>query len=378
MGEDNNILNGGVDVLNEIKASILAVENVRGRIAELGEKQKTLEKDIAAKQKAMDTEITSVVSKRQAEVEKTYDEQLAGTRDRIKRVKAKKDKFKDSKVSERIDNETSYMREQVRGLKADLKGIFTREHIPGIFNTDYFFSMFLPEHVGDFCVILISIIILLALPAGIFVLLPANLHKWWMAVILYAVVLVIGMTIFMMIYKSVRNKHLQALEQARNIRGQIRNVRKRIGQMTRSIRSDKDESGYGLEKFEQELAELDGQVNGLVEQKKQALAEFENNTKLAITNEIKARYMDSITQMKAENEAAYDEQRQLENNVKAASLDISSRYEAYIGKENLTPGMIDSLIEIINSNDAENIAEALEFYRKQTGASASVKNTAQG
>ncbi len=367
MGEENNILNGGIDILNEMKASVTAIETMKGRVAELQARQEQLDKDIASKQKTMDSEVSSVVSKRQAEVEKSFDEQLASTRERIKRVKAKKDKFKDSKVSERIDNETSYMHEQLRGYKADLKGIFSREHIPGIFNTDYFFSLFMPDNVGDFSIILLSIIIMLALPVCIFMLLPEGVHKWWMLVILYAAVLFVGMSVFMLIFKTVRTKHLKALEEARNTRGRIRDIKKRINKMAKSIRSDKDESGYGLEKFEQELAELDGQVNDIVEQKKQALADFENNAKNDIANEIRARYLDSINGMKAENEAAYDEQRQLENNTKAASLEVSRKYEAYIGKENLTPGMIDSLIEIINGGDAINIAGALEFYRQQTG-----------
>ena len=68
--------------------------------------------------------------------------------------------------------------------------------------------------------------------------------------------------------------------------------------------------------------------------------------------------------MKAENEAAYDEQRSLENNIKTASLEISKKYEAYVGKENLSVDTINSLIEIINGGDAVNIADALVFYRK--------------
>ena len=366
MGEEYNVLNGGIDILNEMKASVTAVEKMKERVSELSAKQAQLDKEISAKQKLMDSEIASTVSKRQAEIEKSFDTEIDNTRNRMKRVRNKKEKVKDTKVSERISSETAYLREQVRGLKQDLKGVFKREHIPGVFNNEYFFSMFLPDQIGDFLVILFSVIIMLAIPVGVYVLLPESLHKIWMLVLLYLVVIAVCMGIFTFIYKSVKKKNLKALEEARNIRDKIRGTKRHIKRLEKAIRKDKDESGYGLEKYQYELNDLDNEVNDTIEQKKQALAEFENTAKVDISNEIKARYMDSITQMKAENEAAYDEQRELEKNIKSTSLEISKKYESYIGKENLSVGMIDSLIEIINGGDAINIADALVFYKSQS------------
>ncbi|MCR5330636.1 MAG: hypothetical protein K6E62_05560 [Lachnospiraceae bacterium] len=364
MGEENNVLNGGIDILNEMKASVTGLEEMKQRVTELSEKQTKLEKDIAAKQKSMDAEIGTTVSKRLSEIEKSFDSEIDNTRDRMKRVRNKKDKLKDAKVSERIEMETASMRERIRSQKQDLKGIFSREHISRIFNTEYFFSVFLPDQVGDFCVILASIIIMLALPALIYILLPETLHKLWVGILLYVAVIVIAMAIFWLIYKFVKKKNLKALENARTIRDNIRNTKKDIRKLERDIRKDKDESGYGLEKYEYELQELDNQINDIIDQKKRALSDFENTTKVDISNQIKAGYIDSINKMKAENEIAYDEQRTLENRIKTTSLEISRKYEAYVGKENLSISMIDSLIEIINGGDAVNIADALVFYRK--------------
>ena len=365
MGEENNVLNGGIDILNEIKANITGLDNMKQRVAELSEKQKQLEKDIEAKQKAMDSEIASTVSKRQAEVEKTYDSEIDNTRDRMKRVKNKKEKFKDAKVSERIDIETAALHEQVRSLKQDLKGVFSREHISRIYNNEYFFSVFLPDNVGDFLIILASIVIMLAIPAVIYILLPEGLQNIWMGILLYAVVIALFMALFMLIHNNVKKKKLKALEEAQQIRGRIKNFKKAIRKTERSIRNDKDESGYGLEKFEAELNELDGQINDIVNQKKTALADFENTAKVDITNQIRSNHIQAINAMKAENEAAYEEQRTLENNIKATSLEISRKYEAYVGKENLNVDTINGLIEIISGGDAINIADALVYYKKQ-------------
>ena len=363
MGEENNVLNGGIDILNEIRASVTNLENMKQRVTELSEKQSKLEKDIESKQKAMDNEISNTVSKRQSEIEKSFDSEIDKTRDRIKRVKNKKEKYKDVKVSERINIETAELHERERSLKQDLKGIFSREHISRLYNNEYFFSVFLPDNLGDFLIILASIIIMLAIPAVIYILLPEGLQHIWMLLLLYAAVIALFMAIFMLIRNFVKKKQ-KALEEAQEVRGKIRNFKKQIKKVERSIRKDKDESGYGLENFDAELNELDGQVNDIVNQKKQALAEFENTTKNDISNQIRSNYIESINSMKAENEAAYNEQRTLENSIKTNTLEISKKYEAYVGKDNLSLRTIDGLIEIINGGDAVNIADALVFYKK--------------
>ena len=208
MGEDNNVLNGGIDILNEIKANVTGLENMKQRVTELSEKQKQLEKDIDAKQKAMDNEISNTVSKRQSEIERSFDSEIDNTRDRMKRVKNKKEKYKDVKVSERIDIETAELRERVRSMKQDLKGIFSREHISRLFNNEYFFSVFLPDHVGDFLIILASIVIMLAIPAVIYILLPQGFQNVFVGIILYLAVIAIFMALFMLIRNYVKKKQM--------------------------------------------------------------------------------------------------------------------------------------------------------------------------
>lgn len=365
MSEDINVLNGGIDILNEMKTSLTRLDALKNNKIDLAEKQHQLEKDIAVKQKAMDSEISSLVSKREIEIAKSYDTEIDKTHDRIKMVRAKRDKLKGAKVDERINIETAAMHEEVRGLKLDLKGIFARQHIPGLFNTDYFFSVFMPGEFGDFIIILLSILILLAVPTGIYFLIPAGTRKLWILILMYVGVIAVAVGIFLLIFKKVRTRHLEALREAKAVREKISRAKKRITKQEKSIRKDTDESRYGLEKYDEEIAALDRQIEDILTEKKQALTTFENRTKADLSNEIAARYVDEINTLKAGNEAAYDEQRAVEEQIKSVSLEISTRYEAYVGKENLNVPMIDNLIDIINGGDALNIADALTFYKKQ-------------
>ena len=362
--ETGNILNAGAEVLREIKARVLELDELKVRVSDLAEKQQQLDKDISAKQKSMDGEISSTLTKRRAEVEKSFDETIEQTRGRIKNVKAKRDKFKGTKVDERVSAETAELNEQIRGLKQDVRGIYSREHISRLFNNNYFFTMYMPDGLGDFLIILLSVVILLALPIGIYKLIPGEFKNPVLVLVaIYAGVIVLALLIFTLIFKFVKEKHAEALKQAKLLRDKIERIKKRIGKMEKSIRKDKDESQYGLEKYDEELSGLELELDDIINRKKQALSEFENTAKRDITEEIKARYAEELDRMKSENEAAYKQQAEAESKIKTLSVDISSKYETYLGKENLSVPMLDSLLDIIDKGNAKNVAEAITYYK---------------
>ena len=362
--EKGNILNAGAEVLREIKARVLELDELKVRVTDLTEKMQSLDKEIGAKQKSMDSEISSVLSKRSAEVEKSFDETIEQTRGRIKNVKAKRDKFKGTKVDERISAETADLNEQIRGLKQDVRGIYSREHISRLFNNNYFFTMFMPDGLGDFLIILLSVVILLAISFGIFQFLPDTVRsKTIVLVAIYAGVIALVLLIFTLVFKLVKEKHSEALKQAKLLRDKSDRIKKRIKKMEKSIRKDKDESQYGLEKYDDELSGLEHELDDVIERKKQALSEFENTAKKDITDEIKARYAEELDRMKNENEEAYRQQAEAQTKIKSLSLDISSKYETYLGKENLSVPMLDSLTDIIDKGNAKNVAEAITYYK---------------
>lgn len=364
MADDVNILNGGLENLEEVRASMRKLDELKQYVVDLDAKQRQLGKDIAAREKAMESEINSTVSKRQAAVEKSFDEQVQKTRDKIKAVKSKRDKYKGTKVNERVSDETADLNEKIRALKQDLKGVFTRQHISRIFNTEYFFSLYMPDGIGDFAIILLTIAIVLAIPVLVYFLLPAVAKKIIVLVGMYVVVLAIALLIFSTVFKKVRNRNIDAFREAKAIREDIKDTRRAISRKEKLIRKDTDESRYGLEKYDEEMVALDNEIERIVIEKKQALTEFETQTKKNITDEIKARYTDVTDGLKAQNESAYSEQREAESRIKDLELEISSKYTAYLGKENMSLATIDSLIEIIRGGDAANVSDALTHYRQ--------------
>jgi len=53
-----------------------------------------------------------------------------------------------------------------------------------------------------------------------------------------------------------------------------------------------------------------------------------------------------------------------EEKIKMFSLQIANQYEKFVGREVMSLAVIDSLVEIIHSKEANTVAEAIAVYKK--------------
>jgi hypothetical protein len=119
---DSAILHGGIDELNTIKESVLELTGYQEQNAELEKEEIRLEKLISLKEKELTEEPETTLKKRKSELVTTYESQLATLNARDKKVRAKKEKDKGIKVSERIAEETLELREHNYKLFDDTSG----------------------------------------------------------------------------------------------------------------------------------------------------------------------------------------------------------------------------------------------------------------
>lgn len=362
MGEDN-VLAGGIEVLYTMKESLLELEGYQQKSVELSAEEERLEALIQSKERMIADEILLTVRKRQEEVSFSFDGQIEQTRVRLKKVKAKRDKKRDMKVFERIDAETENLVKEKRKLEMEAKSIFKVNQIPKMFNTRFFFAIFMPGELSDFLMFLVFSLISLALPYGVYLLTPMEKRNGIYLAILYIIIVGCITFLFMVIHKKVKVKHETALKEVRIIRTNLMRVAKSIQKISHSIKKDQDESGYGLEKFDEEIEALENQMSKIAEEKKEALNLFENKTKKVVIDEIKSQYTQELDQLKVKYNQAYEECKNAGEKVNSFVLEISRKYETYVGKEVMNLSMIDSLIEIIQDKNASNISEALNFYK---------------
>lgn len=357
MAEDN-VLAGGIETLYAMKESLLELEGYKEKSLELAKEEEQLERAILAKEKAIEDEINEVTKKRKDEIELSFEEQINKIKTRIKKVKNKKDKLKDSKISKRIEIETAELIEERRQLKEEMKSIFRIHHISRLHNNEFYYSIFMPQGLRDLLVIVITILIcFLFLPVGIYHFLLPQKFIW--IVLTYFITVIVFGGIYFRINHVTKEKNQAGAKKLKDVRKRLLQNARRIKAIEKSIRKDKDESVYGLDKYNKEIAQLESEFINITEEKKTALADFEANTKLIISKEIKERQKIELDELKRTYDKVYEEQRNAEEKVTKYSLDISRNYESFVGKENMSIVKIERLIEIMETGEVKKISEAI-------------------
>ena len=162
-------------------------------------------------------------------------------------------------------------------------------------------------------------------------------------------------------------KHALETEEAplgRQILDQMHANDKKIKVITGTIRKDRNESLYDLEKYDDEIARLTQGLNEVAAKKKEALGTFENVTKNILQDEIEHGYREKIADLDHQYE---DVKRQLQltsAEVKARRLTLTDQYGSHLGKEFLDPFKLQDLSNILQQGRAANISEAISVYQE--------------
>ncbi len=363
MGE-SNVLSGGIEVLDKIKDSLIDLNDKQSKYDTLVMDESDLDKQIQVLDKAVEDEIVDTTGNRRKEIEATFDKQISKSQDKIKKITVKRDKAKNSKVSERIEQETeSYIKEN-QELKLETKKTLKESGIPAICNSKFFFALYFPKSFSDVFIILISVILaFLLIPCGIYFFLLAEQEIVYLIIIYFITIIVFG-GLYILIANRTKEKKREAFLQIKDLRNKVRLNRKKMARIRKKIRKDQDESVYGLEEFDQELAVIEQEVADIRDKKNEALLNFDNNTKVVITNQIQDRFAEKRSQLKKDHEKASSEVAKLDKEIKELTINIASNYEPYIGKDMMTVDRLDSLTNIIKAENATNVSEAILFYNE--------------
>lgn len=359
---DKNILTEGIETLNNIKENLLELGGYEEKSRLLSEEERRLDVEITEREKQINDEIELIVKKRREEVTYSFDEQMNKSEARIKKVKAKKEKFKNAKVSERVKIETADLEEEKVLYIQEIKEIFKINRIFRIFNTQLYYALFMPRFLRDVCIMALTLLLtVIALPFTIYNYFLNDKIVW--LVLTYIVVLLLLAGLYMLVRKHTKVKHKDSFDKIKNIRNKLALNQKKINAMKKSILKDKDESGYGLEKFQEEIDELEQDKKVIAEEQKKAIVLFESKTKHEISEGIKQNYKKEMDELQQKYDELYEEQKKAESLAKGFAIEIAKKYEVYVGKEMLDMVQIDRLIEIIASGEAETINEAIMKHK---------------
>lgn len=362
---EENILSGGIQELQTVKDTLLKLDGYKENNHILSAEEKKLEKNIQNKEKAINDEILSTIKRRKEEIETTYNDQVDKTRSRIKKVRGKKEKSKSTKISERISAETTELRDEYSRMKLEAKTVFKQNQVPSFCNSRLYYALYLPKGFGDVIIIgLVLLLVLLIIPCAVYFLLLQDKGMIYLALDYVVTVIFFG-AMYMLIDNNTKDKHVKSLVKVREIRGYLSNNKKEQKKIRKQILRDKDESSYGLEKYNEELQELENEIHTILEQRKDALDIFENTTRFVIGEEIKARYQEELTALKDEYGRVSNELKKTEGNITMISMEIARNYEAYMGKEFMLVDKLDQLEDQMKLNNLLTISDAIAQLKQE-------------
>ncbi len=355
---------------DEAKKAVQELEELKQREKMLTDLEKQLENSLKAKQKSVADTIAQTVKKRSDEISKSYDSEIGKAQDRLKKVRGKREKAKTQGEKERIAEETQSLIRENEELKGQIKTMFRANHVPGYCASNLYYSLYFTKGIGEMATMLAALLIaFLALPCGIYFLIP-NRQTLYLVGIYVAVILIFG-GIYVKIGNSTRMKYMDVLKEGRGIRNRIRANKKQMKVITRSIRKDKNETVYNLQKFDDEIAQIEQDLAQAERKKKEALNTFETVTKTIISDEIMGNNRPEIDQIESDLAKTAADLKETQNAAMNKALYITDHFEIYAGKDFMTKERLEALEEIITSGKASNISEAIVVFKSkdyQTGA----------
>lgn len=348
--------------LKDAKEAVLELSEFTRKEEALKQEEDRLEKLLEAERKAVADAIALTVKKRREEMSSSYDNEIDKIQEKLKKIRAKREKAKNQGMQERIGEETEELHTYNRELKVRMKTLFQKERVPRLCSGVFYYSLYFPRGLKELLTLLITLTVCFFLiPYGAYTLLGGN--KTFYLVGLYIVCILVFGGLYVFVGNATKGRHPEALREGRTIRNLIKSNNRKIRVITGSIKKDKDEGNYNLEKYDDEIAQLNQDLTVTAGKKKEALNTFENVTRTIIVDEITGNSKAKLDRLTADYEEAADRLRYTETMVKEKKIYITDTYESYVGKEFLHADRLEELRRILDGKEAGNISEAIEIYK---------------
>lgn len=361
----NNILNEGKEVLQKIYDEVINLKESEIKEKELAKSEDDYEKLLSDKEKSVAKEIADTTKTRREEIAKTFDVEEDKLNEIAKKTNQKRERYRDGKVSERIQTETADFIEANNQIRSDTKKLYKQNKTPRFFNSDIYYTLFMPSSLKDFLYCILTFAMLfVGIPAIVWYFLPKPVSTYMIGLIYVSCIFVFG-GLYMLIFSASRTKYRDTINLGNNARHKIKNNKRVIAKISRNIRKDKDDSSYGLENYNARLEDIRLQLEDLSEKRKEALRLFDESTRLAVIEEIKNANQEEIDRCKARLAEISTNLSEIRDYIKQKKIYIAENYEVFLGKNFVQEEILKALIEISEKNPNVSVGEVIEIYKKE-------------
>ncbi len=351
-------IGGDLEFLKGARDNMIKAEEAEDMIKKLTSEDKKANKNLNNARKAMEDEIEAAWK---AGLETACGELTANVNSRekeINKLKNERAASKEKGVADRIDKETEYLHRENKGKKTEIISAYKEDKVPFFCRLRYYFALFAPKGIGDILMILVTVLVAFgAIPMLVWYLIPDRTTTHLIIIYVAAVILFGG--IYALVLYFTRIKHSEAIKKARALALQIRDNKKEINAIKKRIRSDEDESGYGLGDIDNKLAGLQKELDEVNAKLEAARNEFENVTKPALKADIETKNKENLDALEAECVAKAKELEEANEFLDKLDEEYENVYLTRIPKEYFKESKLDRLIELVENGDAVSLDSAL-------------------
>ena len=357
---DNSFLDGGIENLEMVKLKLQEETRKQEDFNAAEANVKAKQKELEIQKKYVTDKIAGTTKDRRAELKKQQDDLVDEAAKELKEAERKRKEAKTEAVNERVKNETADLVAQNEGFKKANADLFRANKVPAFCNSEFYYSLFAPKTGKNFVFFIITVVITLGLIPNIVCLLIKS-DQLILKILVYLAIVIFFAVIYFVIFATTRGKGKGVIiEQGRMNMDQIEKNEKEIKKIQKGIRTDKDESLYGLEGFDEEIANFQSALEAKVADRDAALKVFDEETAVAIKDEIEKENQPMIEQMEAEVaelQADLDDQKLGVVNLEE---EINTSYGTFLGKKNMNAEKIDKMTTLMKEGKAETIMQALD------------------
>lgn len=361
--ESENLLASDVTYLKDALTVLQELDKAREKRNTLTVQLKEVERDIAGEEKSVRDEIDITIKKRREEIAASFDKEIRKDQDRIRKIKADRDKAKSKGMAGRIELETADIRDENKQIHLEVKSIIKEARLPRFCGQRWYFLLFYPKRAEWLVLLLTLALCLYGLPYGICT--AWKLQKLETVTGVSFACAFLFFLIYQIINMRTKGTKWGAVRQIRALREKEDANRRKERAIRNAIHKDRDEQPYNLERYDKEIKELEEEVRSTVIEKQEALNTFEEATKKILMEDIEGRNREKINALKQHQKETASSLKDAETLVKDIHKHLTANYEVFLGKEYVSEDAVREMIALMEEEHLATVAEALALYKSE-------------
>lgn len=303
--------------------------------------------------KNIEDEKHNTVTSRRADIESEYNKKLKSKNSEIDKLTDKRSKARKQGVNDRVAAQTAGLKGDIRNLNERLRDYCVQNRLPFICRTKLFYKLYYPAGITDWLLVLVIIALMAAAIIGAF------MYGRLPVMIAALVIDILIIAVYAALWSATKGRYHEQLKVCKQIVGGIRQNKKGVKSVTKTIRSDKSDAEYDLGAFDSDISARKAEYNELQAQKTAALYQFDNTAAKQLTDEIDSKYAERLASDEEALKAAAAAAEELKRRTSAEENRLNAEYMQYLGSRGMTHDAVSEMIELISSGEAVSVSDAV-------------------